>query len=136
MGPIEIVAVAFPGSRFNGDIIPALLELVESSTITIIDGVFVTRDDAGVLSWHELEEADAGLAALLDRVEGLMSDEDIAELAATLEPGSSAAVLAFEHTWMTPLREAVAASGGLLVADIQVPDSAVEAILASVPDEL
>jgi hypothetical protein len=134
-GPLEIVAVAFPGSQFNGDIIPELLKLVESSTITIVDGVFVTRDTAGVLSWHELAESDPRLVALLDRVDGLMSDEDISEVAAGLEPGSSAAVLAFEHTWMRPLRDAVAASGGLLVADIQVPGSAVETILASVPDQ-
>ena len=134
-GPIEIIAVAFPGSQFNGDIIPALLKLVESATITVVDGVFVTRDEAGVLSWHELDEADPGLVALLDRVDGLMSDEDIAELAGGLDPGSSAAILAFEHTWMKPLRDAVAASGGLLVADIQVPGSAVEAILTAVPEQ-
>lgn len=134
-GPIEIIAAAFPGSQFKGDIIPELLKLVESSTITIVDGVFVTRDEAGVLSWHELEESDPRLVALLDRVDGLMSEDDIAEVAAELDPGSSAAILAFEHTWMKPLRDAVAASGGMLVADIQVPGSAVEAILASVPDQ-
>jgi len=135
MAPIEIIAVAFPGSRFRGDLIPELVKLVESATITIVDGVFVTRDEAGVLGWHELQEWDSRLAALLDRVDGLMSEEDIDQVAAGLEPGSSAAILAFEHTWMKPLRDAVAAAGGQLIADLQVPGSAVEAILASVPDQ-
>ena len=36
---------------------------------------------------------------------------------------------------MKPLRDAVAGSGGLLVADIQVPGYVVEEILTTVPDE-
>ena len=135
MGPVEIIAVAFPGSAFNGAIIPELLKLVRSSTITIVDGVFVTRDEAGVLSWHELEDSDPELVGLMDRVDGLMAEDDIVDLLADLDPGSSAAVLAYEHTWMKPLRDAVAGSGGLLVADIQVPGYVVEEILTTVPDE-
>ena len=94
MGPVEIIAVAFPGSAFNGAIIPELLKLVRSSTITIVDGVFVTRDEAGVLSWHELEDSDPELVGLMDRVDGLMAEDDIVDLLADLDPGSSAAVLA------------------------------------------
>lgn len=133
--PVEIIAVAFPGSAFNGAIIPELLKLVRAGTITIIDGIFATRDADGVLSWSELQGSHPELVGLLDRVDGLLSDEDIEEVAADLEPGSSAAILAFEHTWMKPLRDAVADSGGQLVADVQVPAWAVEEILATVPDE-
>lgn len=138
LGPIEIIAVAFPGSTFNGAILPELRNLVQAGTITIVDGVFVRKDEAGDLSWYELAEVSndlAGLGDLLDRVDGLLSDEDVAELATELEPGSSAAILAFEHTWMKPLRDAVIDSGGWLVADVQVPGSVVEEILAAVPDE-
>jgi hypothetical protein len=135
MAPVEVIVVAFPGSAFNGAILPELRRLVSSSTITIVDGLFVRRDDAGALTWHELAEIDPELGGLLDRVEGLLSADDAAELAADLQPGSSAAVLAFEHAWMKPLRDAVAGSGGVLVADIQVPGSVVEEILTTVPDE-
>lgn len=135
MAPVEVIVVAFPGSAFNGAILPELRRLVDTSTITIVDGLFVRKDDAGDLSWHELAEVDAALSGLLQKVEGLISADDVTELAADLEPGSSAAVLAFEHTWMRPLRDAVAGSGGVLVADIQVPGSVVEEILTTVPDE-
>lgn len=135
MAPIEVIVVAFPGSAFNGAILPELRRLIDTSTITIVDGLFVRRDHSGDLTWHELAEIDPELSGLLDRVEGLLSAEDVAELAANLEPGSSAAVLAFEHTWMTGLRDAVAGSGGVLVADIQVPGAVVEEILETVPDE-
>lgn len=42
----------------------------------------------------------------------MLSEGDIWEVATDLEPGSSAAVMAFEHTWMKPLRDAIADSGG------------------------
>jgi hypothetical protein len=135
MAPVEVIVVAFPGSAFNGAILPELRRLVDTSTITIVDGLFVRKDEAGALSWYELAEVDAALGGLLQRVEGLISADDVTELAADLEPGSAAAVLAFEHTWMRPLRDAVAGSGGVLLADIQVPGSVVEEILATVPDE-
>ena len=135
MAPVEVIVVAFPGSAFNGAILPELRRLVDTSTITIVDGLFVRKDDAGGLTWHELAEIDAELSGLLDHVEGLISADDVAELAADLEPGSSAAVLAFEHTWMKPLRDALAGSGGVLIADIQVPGSVVEEIMTTVPDE-
>jgi len=135
MAPVEVIVVAFPGSAFNGAILPELRRLVDTSTITIVDGLFVRKDEAGQLSWHELAEIDPELGGLLDRVEGLVADDDVAELAADLEPGSAAAVLAFEHTWMQPLRDAVAASNGVLLADIQVPGGVVEEILTTVPDE-
>ena len=135
MAPVEVIVVAFPGSAFNGAILPELARLVNTSTITIVDGLFVRKSQAGELTSHELAEIDPGLSGLLDRVEGLISADDVSELAADLEPGSSAAVLAFEHTWMKPLRDALGGSGGVLIADIQVPGSVVEEILDTVPDE-
>lgn len=54
----------------------------------------------------------AGLAAALDHVEGLISEEDAEAFTSQLEPGSSAAILAFEHSWMKPIRDAVVESGG------------------------
>ena len=138
MGPIEIIEVAFPGSAFNGAILPELRALVQAGTITIVDGLFVRKDDAGEVSWYEVAEMSddlGGLGDLFARVDGLLSDEDVAELTAELQPGSSAAILVFEHTWMKPLRDAVLDSGGVLVADIQVPGRVVEEILATVPDE-
>lgn len=138
MGPIEIIEVAFPGSAFNGAILPELRALVQAGTITIVDGLFVRKDDAGEVSWYEVAEMAedlGGLGDLFARVDGLLSDEDVAELTAELQPGSSAAILVFEHTWMKPLRDAVLDSGGVLVADIQVPGRVVEEILATVPDE-
>ncbi|WP_028660835.1 DUF6325 family protein [Nocardioides insulae] len=140
LGPIEVVSIAFPGNRFTGEIIPELERLTSSGTITVIDGVLATRDQDGPVTFVELDEVDGGdgdagrLAALLDRVEGLVSDEDVEELAGALEPNSSAAILVFEHTWMKPLRDAIFASGGELMADLRVPGPVVEELMATLAE--
>lgn len=138
MGPVEVIAVGFPGSRFNGAIIPALQKLVDDGVITIIDGLLATKDESGEIALAELSEADdqsGRLGVLAERIEGLVSDEDVAELTADLEPGSSAAILVFENTWMKPLRDAIVGSSGVLLSNVRVPGFVVEEILATVPDE-
>jgi uncharacterized membrane protein len=134
LGPIEILVVAFPGNQFSGEIVPELERLTASGTITIIDGVFVSRDEAGELLFVEFEQLDAGhdaarLAGVLDQLESLISDEDVAELAADLAPGSSQAILVFEHTWAKPLRDAILHSGGILTDEMRLPGLAVEQLL-------
>ena len=47
MGPVEYIVIDFPGNQFNGDVIPALLDLVDSGTVRIIDLLFVRKDANG-----------------------------------------------------------------------------------------
>ncbi|WCO68161.1 DUF6325 family protein [Iamia majanohamensis] len=137
MGPVEVLVIGFPGSRFNGDIVPSLVDVVERGIISIVDAILVSRDEDGGLTVVELEEEGAGpevaaLAALVDEVHDLVSDEDVEALAADIEPGSSAAVLVFEHTWALPLRDAVAGSGGVVLSQLRVPGAVVDEVLDAV----
>jgi len=139
LGPIEILVLSFPESRFTGEILPELAKVVEDGTITIVDGLFVQLDDAGTPSYVELDElganADvASLVTVLDHVEGLLSDDDVEQLVAGLEPGSSAAILVFEHTWSRPLRDAVVASGGVLLESTRISGEAVSEVQAAIAE--
>ena len=140
LGPVEIVVIAFPENRFSGLIVPEVRKLVDAGTVSIIDGVFAMKDAAGAVTLVEFgqlggsDDASA-LSAVMDRVEGIISDEDVDALTSGLEPNSSAAIMAFEHTWMTPLRDAVVTSGGVLLDSVRIPGAVVEEILATVPDE-
>ena len=42
---------------------------------------------------------------------------------------SAAAVLVFEHTWVIPLRDAIAGAGGSLLDTVRIPGQAVDALL-------
>lgn len=136
LGPLEIVVIAFPGNAFSGEIIPALSDLVETNTVTIIDGLFVVKEADGSVSFLEIEELSDDhsaneLATLFNRLEGLISADDIDEIADSLELNSSAAVLVFEHTWIKPIRDAVVNSGGVMLESIRIPGPVADEVLAA-----
>ena len=138
LGPIEVLEIGFPGNQFNGEILPELERLVESGTITVVDGVLIRRDEDEV-TFAEFGEVSGDpaidrLAAIMQQVESLISDEDVNELAAGLEPNSSAAILVFEHTWAKGLRNAIVNSGGVLANNFRVPGLVVEELLAELAE--
>jgi uncharacterized membrane protein len=140
LGPIEVIVAGFPGNRFNGKIMPALQSLVDRDIVSVVDGLLVMKDAEGVVTYVELEEIDANedaaaLAGLLDLTDGLLSDEDVEELAMALEPNSSAAALVLEHTWAKPLRDAIVDSDGVLIANFRVPGLVVQEVLDALAEE-
>ena len=58
----------------------------------------------------------------------LLSEQDVADLAETIEPGSSAALLVWENKWAAPFGAAVRHAGGQLVASGRIP---IQAVLAA-----
>ncbi len=140
LGPIEVIVAGFPGNRFNGKIVPALQSLVDRDIVSVVDGLLIMKDGEGVITFVELEEIDANddaaaLAGLLDQTDGLLSDEDVEELAMALEPNSSAAALVLEHTWAKPLRDAIVDSDGVLIANFRVPGLVVQEVLDALAEE-
>jgi len=131
MGPIDYILVEWPGRQPNGEVAPHLVDLVDRGLIRILDLAFVTKDEDGTVAGLELADLGDG-AAELEVFEGassgLLSDDDLTEAAAALEPGTSAALLVFENTWAAPFATAVRRSGGQLVASGRIP---VQAVLAA-----
>jgi uncharacterized protein DUF6325 len=133
LGPVDWIVVEFPGSRFNGQIAPALLDLVERDLVRVLDLLVLKKDDDGSLEAFELSDLDQGEIGELRTYESelamLLSEEDVTSLGAAIEPGSSAAVLVWENTWAAPFASAVRHSGGQLVASGRIP---IQALLAAI----
>ena len=133
LGPVDWIVVEFPGSRFNGQIVPALLDLVERDLVRVLDLLVLKKDDDGSLEAFELSDLDEGEIGELRTYESelamLLSEEDVTSLAAAIEPGSSAAVLVWENTWAAQFGSAVRRSGGQLVASGRIPT---QALLAAI----
>jgi hypothetical protein len=133
LGPIEILAVAFPGSRFTGEIVPALRELVDDGTIRILDLTFVKKELDGTVAALEVGELggdDTNSFGSLGSVEEeLINDEDLADVADELEPGSSAALLVWEDRWAAKLATAIRDAKGEVLALERVPREAVDEVL-------
>lgn len=130
-GPIDFIVVGFEGNNFNGSILKALDDAVSKEIINVIALAIVTKDKDGSVT--KLGAADAGddtvveFAEQHDADDGLVSQEDIDEVADLLENNTSAGLLVIEHLWAKPLKKALIDANGVLVADGRIhPDAAFE----------
>src|SRR3954452_9747574 len=86
LGPIELLVVKFPGSRFTGEIAPALTDLVESGTIRVIDILFVHKDDDGAVTVLEINDLDDDdfrhFDPVVEDLTGVLTPDDARQLAA------------------------------------------------------
>lgn len=131
MGPIDYIVVEWPGRQPTGEAAPYLVDLVERGIIRILDLAFIAKAEDGSVAGLEISELGDDVEELKvfeGASSGLLSDEDTAEAAAALEPGTSAALLVFENRWAAPFASAVRRSGGQLVASGRIP---VQAVLAA-----
>ena len=131
IGPVEYLIVAFPGNQFKGEIVPALADLVEAGTIRIIDLAFVMKDADGAVVTAELGDLDSEVFKAFDALSpetmGLLNEEDLAAAGEELDPNSSAALLVWEDTWATTLRDAIVNAGGEVLDLERVPYEVVNA---------
>jgi hypothetical protein len=131
MGPIDYILVEWPGRQPSGEAAPILVDLVERGIIRVLDLAFITKAEDGSIAGLEVSELGEEVEELKvfeGASTGLLSDDDTAEAAAALEPGTSAALLVFENRWAAPFASAVRRSGGQLVASGRIP---VQAVLAA-----
>jgi hypothetical protein len=133
LGPVDWIVVEFPGSRFNGEMAPALVDLVERDLVRVLDLLMLKKDADGTLEAFELSDLDPAEIGELRTYEAelamLLSEEDVTAVAEAIEPGSSAAVLVWENLWAAPFASAVRRAGGQLVASGRIP---IQALLAAV----
>jgi hypothetical protein len=109
--------------------VPELVNLVEGGLIRILDLVVISRNEAGdvlVLEVDEDGDLSVAFAALDGEVGGVIGNDDIQHAAASIEPGSSAALLVWEDTWASPFVQAVRNAGGVLIEGARIPHDLIE----------
>jgi hypothetical protein len=139
LGPVDYLVVEFPGSKFNGEIAPVLADLVERDIVRVLDLIMIRKDSNGEFEAFEISEVDDSELGELRRLETeiaeLLSEDDVANVAAALEPGSTAGLLVYENRWAAPFASAVRHAGGQLVATGRVPIQALIAAMEADEDE-
>jgi hypothetical protein len=133
LGPIDYLVVEFPAgaSNFTGEMAEELVKLVDGGLIRVVDILILLKDENGQIDAMELSDMeDLGpLQAIEAGLAELLAEEDVAHLAAAMEPGSTAGVLIWENLWAAPFASAARRSGGQLIADGRIP---IQAIIASI----
>ena len=143
IGPIQAFVIGFPDNDLlEGRIAEELARLSDIGQIRVVDAVFVLREgeDLVALSVSDLDdqqraelrtavgalvglgagglegaEAGAELGASVGADAPRAAEAIAAELVDDLPDGSSALVLAIEHLWAVPLRDAVREAGGIVL---------------------
>ena len=126
LGPVDIVVIGYPpGAAMEGDAAPILVQLAERGIIRVLDAMFVKKHEDGRFSGFEaknLDDKGVGEFKVFDGASsGLLGEEDAAQAAEVLEPGSAAVVIVYENRWAAPFISAVRRNGGVPLAFERIP---------------
>lgn len=146
IGPLQLLVVGFVDPKLDGSILGALTDASAAGAIKVIDLLGVYKDEDGTVLAAEAtdltedeamtygawvgaliglgaageEGAEAGAIAgaihAMDEYEYGIDAEGLATIADDIPPGGAGMLLVIEHTWAIPLRDALRASGGILIA--------------------
>jgi uncharacterized membrane protein len=135
-GPIDFIALEFPGNRFKGEILPDLFELVDKDIIRIIDLVIIMKDQDGQVAVRELRELDPAhieiFSPLNAEVNQMITESDINMIAEKLADNSTAGILLIENLWAKKTQQAMMDANGRLVMFERIPHDVVEEALADI----
>ena len=133
LGPVDYLIVEFPkdAAHFTGEMARELVALVDQDTIRIIDLIVLVKNEDGSIDGMELEDLDelGELRRLEAELAELLAAEDVVNLAAAMDPGSTAGVIVYENVWAAPFASAARRAGGQLIANGRIP---VQAIIAAI----
>jgi uncharacterized membrane protein len=147
IGPVQLLVIGFERPDFHREIVRELERLREGDTVRVIDALAVHKAADGGIEVHHLSnltkeeaiERGSKVAALvglgIEGEEGIhapaeigaedaaargieVSDDDAQwDVIAEIPNDSAAALILLEHRWAMPLRDAIARTGGHLLAD-------------------
>jgi uncharacterized membrane protein len=145
MGPVQILMVGYGADAdFKGEALDELRRLRDHDVVRVIDLLLVHKNEDGTVEKLEIADdaelaelgafagaligfgaagedgADVGAVAGAETAleEGsLYDDAEVWYLADTIPAGMTAAIAVLEHRWAIPLRDAIARSGGVALAD-------------------
>lgn len=132
VGPVELMVLVLPTDP-RPAVTQTLRDVVEQGYVTVLDLVILTKTATGddLLTDVDGDLDAAGFGTLRIPGQALISEADLDLVRESLEPGCSAAIVAYEQTWARCLSTAVRESGGEVALHVQVPARVVEAAFAA-----
>jgi hypothetical protein len=119
VAPPSLITLVFPGERAHPAVAEVLAELAAGRDIGLLDLVFVARPADGPVRITGARENldEVGLGSLEIRAQALIGEDDLGAISGVLKPGTSAAMIAYEHSWARRLASAVKQAGGTVYLD-------------------
>jgi len=133
IGPVDFLILEFDPERATGEAAAAMLDLVERGIVRIWDLVIVEKQADGTFAGVDIVDVSAdgigGFAAFSGARSGLLGDDDIAEAANAMEPGTMAALLVYENAWAVPFVRAAMNMDAQVIASARIPADEIMAAL-------
>lgn len=126
-GPVELHVISFETEYPPERLLRALEERATHGDVRILDLVRLDRSAAGAPCIRELETGDGGGGRIALHARGLISEDDLHELASCVPRGGAAVVAALEPIWAREFAEQIAIAGSVIVATVRIPAPAVNA---------
>lgn len=129
LGPVDYLAVEWPGGHVTGEGFQLLLDLVERGIVRVLDLEFIAKAADGSVRKVTLDDVEHGgdvdVTMWDGASSGLLDQSDVDEVATVIEPGSLAGILVHENLWAVPLMTALdrstarmVGSGRIVVEDL------------------
>jgi len=138
LGPIDFVALEFPGNKFTGEILTELFDLVDKEIIHIYDLVVVLKEQDGSVVVRELQELDPQNIKVFDPLKAessqMLTYDDINAVAEKLAPNSSAGLMLIENLWAKKVMRAFENADAKLLLFERIPHEDVEQGLADMAE--
>ena len=130
-GPVEWVALSFPGAALGSGVAGPLADLVRAGTVRVLDAVVVHKAADGTVTEGEIADETAAFDDVDGDVLELLSHDDLRSIAERLENDTTTLVLVWENLWATAFAAAVRTHGGSVLAHDRVAAADVAAALAA-----
>jgi hypothetical protein len=125
VGPIDYLALEFPGARLTGEGLTILLDLVDRGIVRLLDLRALKRETDGTVRAVEITDLDGDgtldLAIFEGIGSGLLDDDDLAQAEELVQPGDAVALLVYENTWAGPFVSAMRRAGAEVIASGRIP---------------
>jgi hypothetical protein len=137
-GPVDYVLLEFHDDHLTGRAAGAILDLMDRGIIAVYDIVVVGKNADGEVYSLDLAEAEAsvvgGFGDLAGARSGLLADDDLADAASAMEPGTLAVLIVYENLWAIPFVAAAMESGGEMIASARIPATDLMAALEALEE--
>lgn len=115
-GPVDYLVFGFAEDADLGPGLQAVLERVQQGVVEILDLELVSLDEAGTPLKRrvtDFQDATALDLSVFDGAEsGILDEDDLAQIAAALEPGQLALVIVYEDRSLAVAADTWVAAGG------------------------
>src|SRR3954463_10928186 len=133
LGPIDYLALEFPGARLTGEGLAVLVDLVDRGIIRVLDLRFIKVEADGSFVALDIADLDSDgtldLAIFEGAASGLLGEDDLNDAAGLVTPGNALGLLVYENTWAGPFVTAMRHAGAEVITSGRLTVDAIDAVL-------